>query len=111
MPKLASYRRLITNDFKDPDDKRLIQQLSSPINDAFNELYFACNGRLSLKDNLFCTVKDVDIEGGTGASFNLDKQGTVLGCMVISAINQTNSAVFPTGQPFVSFVQNGNSVI
>lgn len=111
MPKLASYRRIITNDFKDPEQKKLIEQLSLPINYSFNELYFAANGRLGLKDNIYCTVKDVQIEKGIGSSFNLDKPGVVLGCTVISAINMTNSAVYPTSQPFVSFVQNGDSVI
>lgn len=112
MPKLASYRRIITNDFKDPEQKKLVEQLSSPINDSFNELYFATNGRLSLRENIYCTVKDVDIAGGqTETSFTLDKQGLVIGCLVISAVNQTNTAIYPTSQPFVSFVQNGNSVI
>jgi len=116
MTKLASYKRIITSDFED-DDKKLIEQLAFPINDGFNALYFAVDGRLGIKDNLFCTVKDIDIVvDATGVptsttSFNLDKQGQVIGCQVIYAANQVNSAVYPTGQPFISFTQNNNSVI
>lgn len=116
MPKLASYRRIITNDFK-KEEKKLVQQLASPINDSFNELYFATNGRLSLRENVFCTVKDVDITVDVngvpinGVSFNLDKQGSILGCNVVSAQNQVNSAIYPISQPFISFVQNSTSII
>ncbi len=116
MPKLKSYKRIITNDFEE-EQKKLIEQLSSPLNNSFNELYFALNGRLSLKDNIFCTVKDVDIivdANGTPnvtTSFTLDRQGVVLGTQVLAAVNQVNSAVYPTGAPFVSFLQSGNSVI
>jgi len=116
MTKLASYKRIITSDFED-DDKKLIEQLAFPINDGFNALYFAVDGRLGIKDNLFCTVKDIDIVVDAAGvptsttSFNLDKQGQVIGCQVIYAANQVNSAVYPTGQPFISFTQNNNSVI
>jgi hypothetical protein len=116
MPKLSSYRRIITNDF-DKDDKKLVEKLSSPLNDSFNELYFAANGRLGLRDNIYCTVKDLDIIVDANGnptqitSFNLDKTGTVLGCQVLYAANQVNTATYPTGQPFISFVQNGANLI
>lgn len=116
MPKLATYKRIITSDFE-ADDQQLIEQLGFPINDGFNALYFAVDGKLSLRDNLFCTVKDVELTVNAagvptvGGSFNLDKQAQVIGCQVIYAANQTNSASYPTSAPFVSFIQNGNSVI
>lgn len=115
MPKLGSYRRIITNDFKQ-EDRQLVGQVASPVNDSFNELYFAVNGRISLRDNVFCTVKDIDITVDASgfpindAGFTLDKQGQVMGCQVIYAANQVNSALFPTGQPFVSFTQNNTQV-
>ena len=58
--KLKSFRRIITQDF-DKEYQKLIEQISSPINNAFNELYFTLNGRVSLQDNVYCTVKDLDI--------------------------------------------------
>jgi hypothetical protein len=116
MPKLSSYRRIITNDFK-KEERPLVEKMASPLNDSFNELYFAANGRLSLNDNIYCTVKDleiiVDAKGNPTqtTSFNLDKPGSVLGCQVLYAANQVNTAIYPTGQPFVSFVQSGAIVI
>lgn len=114
--KLKSFRRLITQDY-DKENQKLIEQISSPINNAFNELYFTLNGRVSLRDNLFCTVKDLDVTVDTNGvpvvttSFTLDKQGAVIGCHIIAAIAQTNSSLFPTSAPFASFIQNGDSVI
>ena len=115
--KLKSYRRLNTQDYQD-EDKKLVEQISSPINNAFNELYFTLNGRVSLRDNLFCTVKDVDItvdSNGTPritTSFTLDKESSqVIGVNVLAAFNQTNSAIYPTSAPWISWAQNGNSVI
>lgn len=114
--KLKSYRRLITQDFEE-EDQKLIEQMSSPINNAFNELYFTLNGRTSLRDNLFCTIKEIEIivdangKPNVTTSFILDKQGQVIGTDVLDAKNLTNSALFPTGKPFISFIQNGNSVI
>jgi len=115
MSKLASYKRIITSDFEE-DNKALIEQLAFPINDGFNALYFAVDGKLSLKDNIACTVRDLDIVVTTtgnptsATSFTLNKQGLMIGCQVISALNQVNSLVYPIGQPFISFTQN-NTVI
>jgi hypothetical protein len=116
MAKLTSYRRIITNDFA-KEDKQFVEQLASPINDSFNELYFSVNGRLGLRENIFCSVKDLDIITNaagiptTSTSFRLDKEFSVIGCQVIRAENQSNSAVYPTGQPFLSYIQNGSSII
>lgn len=116
MPKLSSYKRIITNDYAEKD-RDLIDQLSGSVNDSFNSLYFAVNGRLSLSENILCTVKDVEITVNSSgiptftASFTLNSNYLVSGCQVIKAENLTNSSIYPTGQPFISFVQNGNNVI
>ena len=115
MAKLATYKRLITSDFEEKDQE-LIEQLAFPVNDGFNALYSVVNGRIDLRSNLFCTVRDVEIITNSSGipinktSFNLDKTGQVIGCQVISAINQTNSNIYPVSQPFVSFTQNSTSV-
>jgi len=116
MPKLATYKRIITSDF-DQKDKKLVEQIAFSINDGFNALYGAVDGKLALTSNIFCTVKDVEvIVNASGiptnsASFMLDKTGQVLGTQVLYAANQVNSAVYPTAQPFISYTQNGTSVI
>ena len=115
MTKLATYKRLTTTDFKE-DQQAFVEQLSFPINDGFSQLYFAMNGRVDLRNNLFCTVKDVEItvkDNGipvNSTSFSLDRDGKMLGCQVLYAANQANTAIYPTAQPFVSFTQNGKTV-
>ena len=115
MTKLATYKRLTTTDFEE-DQQAFVEQLSFPINDGFSQLYFAMNGRVDLRNNLFCTVKDVEItvkDNGipvNSTSFSLDRDGKMLGCQVLYAANQANTAIYPTAQPFVSFTQNGKTV-
>lgn len=110
MSKLKSYKRIITSDFE-KDDQEMIEQLGRSVNDAFNEVYYCLNGRVDLTNNLFCTVALVDVivdASGNPTSrttFSLNSTQTVIGCAVIQAINQTNSAIYPTGAPFISFTQ------
>jgi hypothetical protein len=116
MSQLKSFKRLITKDFK-PEDQEMIEQLGRTVNDAFNELYFAANGRLSLSENLFCTVKLIDVtvnENGVpinSTTFTLDRQSPVIGIQVIYAVNQTNTAIYPVGQPFISFTPITNGIL
>ncbi len=116
MPKLASYKRIITNDYA-KEDKKLVEQLAGPINDGFNELYFATNGRLSVRENIYCTYKEFDVEvdaagNPTGRTvITLTYNTPVLGCEVIRAENQDNSSIYPTGAPFVSYSQDNNTII
>lgn len=110
MPKLKSYKRIITSDYE-KDVQPVVEQLADTINDAFNDVYFTLNGRVDLRNNIFCSVKDVDVTVDANGfpvsrtTFGLDRQATVIGCQVISAINQTNSAIYPAGAPFISFTQ------
>jgi threonine dehydrogenase-like Zn-dependent dehydrogenase len=115
MPKLKGYKRVITSDF-DAQYKDLVEQLGGTLNDSFNDLYFAVNGRLDIRSNIACTVRDIDIiVDSTGNPVNrtiftlTNPQAQVLGITVISAINQSNSNIYPTGQPFISFspIQGG----
>ncbi len=116
MPKLASYKRIITNDYP-AENKEFVEKIAGPINDSFNELYFATNGRLNLSENLFCTVKLIDVTVNasgvptTSTTFTLDKQASVTGIQVIYAVNQTNTAIYPTGQPFISFTPISNGIL
>jgi hypothetical protein len=115
MPKLKSYKRIITSDF-DPEYKGLVETMGGTLNDSFNDLYFAVNGRLDLRSNIACTVKDIDITVNPQGNpinrtvFTTDNpQAQVLGITVIFAQNQVNSNNYPTSQPFISYtpVENG----
>jgi len=114
--RLPGLKRLEKQNFKD-EDQDLIETLAFTINNDLDPLYEALNRKLSLKDNLFCTVKDViiivDANGipKNSASFQLDNVNMrVLGCNVLKVINQTISTSYPTSSPFISFGQNSNIV-
>jgi hypothetical protein len=117
MPQLKSYRRIITTDF-DPEFKPLVENMGSNINDGFADLFFAVGGRLDLKTNIFCTVKDVDVTVDASGNpvgrtvFTTKNPGVpVLGISVIAATNQTNTASYPTSHPFISFTQVDSGVL
>lgn len=114
--KLPSYRRIITGDFPQ-EDKQLVEQLGSNVNDGFNVVYQALNKRLTFADNIASTVRTIDVTVDSNGipsqavSFKSDVPNTpVLGVIVLSAQNLTNSAVYPTGQPFISYTQNGDAI-
>lgn len=116
MPKLTSYKRINTGDF-DEEYQKLIEKLAAPINYSFNELYFALNGRLDLRSNFASGFKEFDvIVDATGRPVNttivgLSAGGPILGLSVIGAVNQSNTSVYPTGQPFISYTQVENGVL
>lgn len=115
--KLPSYKRIITNDYDD-EYHDLVETLGGSINDAFNQVFFALNKRLTIGDNFQGTVRSVDVTvdaNGIPTSstrFNLDTTAlSVQGLNVIRAENQTNTAIYPTSQPFVSFTQVNDSIV
>lgn len=114
--KLSSFKRIITQDFP-KESQKLIEQLGSTLNDSFNQVYSALNKRLTFSDNIACTIKDVEVIVDSNgnptqiASFSLDVPNMpVLGVVVIKADNLTNSVIYPTSSPFVSFQIVGNTV-
>jgi hypothetical protein len=66
---------------------------------------------VDLTNNLFCTVRVVDVvvdSNGIPVSrttVSLNNTQPVIGCIVLQATNQTNTAIYPSGAPFVSFTQ------
>lgn len=113
--KLGNFKRLISNDYKQ-DYQALIEQLGLSLNNGIEQLFTAVNGKLTFEDNFLSTVKDIEIlVDATGkpmntASIALSNNNTVKGCLVLSAINKTNSTTYPTGTPFISFTQNGTTL-
>lgn len=113
--KLSNYKRIISTDF-DEKDQPLVEKMGRNLNDGIDNLYFALNNKLTFEDNFLCTVKDlevtVDASGNptTRTSILLGTTNTVKGTQVISTVNKTSATGYPTGCPFISYTQNGNTL-
>lgn len=115
--KLPNFKRLFSTDFK-KDFKDLIDQLSLSLNTGIDLLYTALSNNLTLSDNFKATVKNIlvttDVNGNptSGASFKLTT-GTskIEGILVLSALNQVNSAAYPTSGVFITGGQSGDTFI
>ncbi len=115
MARLPSFRRVFLSDYSE-EEQPLVSKLSQTINQGLETLFDALNKKISLGDNILCTVKDVVIQvdsSGTpqnATSFQLDITGTIVGCVVLKAENLTNTAVYPTSSPFISYTQTQNGI-
>ncbi len=109
MAKLSSYRRIVKNDYQD-EFKPLIDQLSVSINNGFDTLYNALNGKLNFYDNISSTIAEVKISVDAGGfplqktQFKLSGNNTnVEGILVLNAIGYNNSSLYPTSGLAVSY--------
>lgn len=121
--RIPSFKRLIKTDYSNgpvENEQSFIEKISFSLNNGIEALYNVLNKNVSLKDNVFCTVKTINITVDSlgnpvgNASFVLDtamNSNRVIGIQVLAAINQVNTTTYPTGAPFVSFSQNNNNII
>jgi len=113
--KLPSFRRLFSGDFP-TQFKQLIDTLAVSLNNCIEVLYQALNNGITLRDNISATVKDitltVDASGvpTQNSTIKLNNTNKVDGVMIISALNQDNPNVYPTGGVFASFTQASNTL-
>lgn len=113
--KLGSFKRIISTDFE-IEQQPLVEQLATSLNDSTEQVFFALENRLTFDENFLATVKDVEITvGATGIPTNrtsilLNTTNVVKGTLVISAVNKSNASTYPTGTPFISFTQSGQSL-
>lgn len=110
--KLPSFKRLFTQDYP-KENQKLIDTLSVSLNNGIEVLYNALNGEITLRDNIKGTVKDIVVvvnSSGTPlqtAAFTLNSTSKIDAVVVGIALNQTNTTVYPTSQPFISGSQAG----
>ena len=114
--KLPNCKRLYDQEYQQ-EFKGLVGQLAVSINSGFEVLYEALNKKVSLRDNIACTVRDVNVVvDATGnpknrTTFSLDSNSVVVdGCQVIRATNNTNSNTYPSNAVFISFTQTNSGV-
>ena len=114
--KLPSFRRLIRTDFKQ-EFQALVDQLSVSINIGIENLYDALNRKLTLRDNIACTVKEIDVKvdaSGTPTAttlFKMDISNRLEGITVLNALNIDDSTGYPTGGIFISWTQTQNGIL
>jgi hypothetical protein len=116
MSTLPTFKTLQASDFPD-QYADLINQLALIFNNEIQSVFNALNNGVSLNDNIFCVVKTipvtVDVNGNTTNTANFQisiPNMRVQGCTVIRAVNTSNSSIFPTGAPFVSFTPGTQQV-
>lgn len=112
--RLPGFIRINKSDF-DQQFQQLVEKLSGIINRNTEVLYELGNRKVSLRDNMLCSVKDITVQvDANGKPLNptnavLDVPGLIEGVTVINAqSNATN--VFPTTQPFIVFTPKSESI-
>lgn len=114
--KLPSFRRINEQDYK-PEYQELIQQLSTSLNYGIEVLYQLLNGKLTIKDNLASTVKELDVQltsagkPTTNISIKKTTSERIEGLMVVRVQNLSNSSTYPTSGVTISYTETVDSII
>ena len=113
--KLPSLTRLYKGDFKQ-EFQELVDKMGGIINENTERLYELGNKKISLRDNVLCTVRDfvvqVDANGVplTRTTVALDAIGKVEGVSVIYTAANRVTGVYPTNQPFIGYTPQASSI-
>ncbi len=116
--KIPNFRKLISSDFKE-EFTELVDKIGVSLNNGFDLLSEALNKKITLVDNLACTVKDIELEVPTTTpspgllktkvTIPLDVIGQVIGVTVLSA-NAANQNVYPSGGVYLHYQQAGKNL-
>ncbi len=115
MSKLPGYRRIMKQDYA-PDQQEFVEKIAVSINNGFETIYDALNKKLTLSENLSSTIKDVELEVNSSGVptkltvFTVDFDGRVALIMIGKLDNLSNSQVFPTQAPFITYRQSDKNV-
>lgn len=115
--KLSPFRRIIKTDYKQ-EFQDLVEQLSTSLNNALDGLYGLTTNNISLKDNISCTLKVIEVSvDSTGKPKNpvvikLSTSGKVQGLTILNTTNTVDSTVYPTSGVSISFsiINSGVSI-
>lgn len=112
---MPTFRRLFKSDY-DQADQAIVEKLSGPINSGIEVLYEALNNKIDFTNNFQASVRTVQVDMGPNGIpkntpiFTLINSSRVFGCWVLRVENLTNSSIYPTGAPFISFTQNTDRI-
>lgn len=106
MARLDNVQRIIVEDFKD-EDRDFASRLAGTLNYFMTQVVDVVNGRLdydNINKQLVTIDVTVDVNGNPIQATNFSANQGLVGGVVLSARNLTNSAIYPISQPFISFV-------
>ena len=112
---LQSFKRLFKGDF-DQKDQPFVEKFSFFFNNGIETLYNALNKNISLKDNILCTVRDLEVAvfstglPKTTTSISVDISGKIIGLNVLKVENLTNSNSYPSSAVFISWTQDNKTI-
>lgn len=113
--RLPSFRRIFEQDYE-KQYQDLVRQLSVSINYGFEPLYEILNGKLSFTENTASLITTVNVEvnaNGKPKSKTTIRKTTsdrFSGFMIIKAENLSNSSIYPTSAPFISYTETSDSI-
>lgn len=116
MAKLPSFKRLNKSEFK-PEYSDLVEKLITSLNSIIDSVLDALNRKISLKNNILCSIRDVsvvvDSAGIPTAPINItyDFTGSASVVTVGRIVNLTNSSGYPSSGVTVYWEQVANNVI
>lgn len=113
--RLPSFKRIFKADYQE-EFQQLIETLSYNINSGFEAIYEAINKRLTLRDNILCSVKDVELQVNSEGipllpvNVPLDMTNRIDGVVVLKAENIINITTYPTSGVFVNYTQTESGI-
>lgn len=108
--KIPTYKRVRKEDFP-TEFQDVVETLGSSINDGLEQVNTVLQGRVDLKNNIYCQVKEIDIAVDSSGIPTIEtiiqksSQTKLEGMEVIQATNLTNTSVYPTSHPFITFTE------
>lgn len=105
MARLNNVQRILPKEFPE-EDRQTVEMLAGILNYFMTQTTDIINGRLdyeNINKEIVTFDVTVDANGNPIQTLNFTATSGVVGGTVINAQNLTNTAVFPTSQPFVSF--------
>lgn len=116
MAKLSSYRRLIKTDYAQ-EYQPLIEQLGVSINNGFDTVFNALNGKLNFADNIASTITEFKVtvtSDGTPqqtTQFRLgNNQTNLIGLLVLNVSGADNPSLRATSGLAIAYTPNNGIV-
>lgn len=113
---LEKFKRILRTDYE-AQFQQLIDKLAYALNNTVEQIITTLTNNVSLKDNMFCTLKVmtviVDSSGNptTATQFPMVNITKAIGVICINAVNQTNSTSYGTTGITVNWSQAGTAII